>query len=115
MQSEPNEKLEKLAYNISLAYELIDRVNAGRELNAMTSTMSFGLPSIKPHAEKSAQLQDEYTQTWIIGDQRYKDAISTLQTEFGNIDSVQDILRKVYQTCPSLRPKAPSEHTESVI
>jgi UDP:flavonoid glycosyltransferase YjiC (YdhE family) len=96
MQPEVNAKLEKLAYSIKLAYELLERVDAGKDLKAM----GF----VKRHAETIAQPLDDCIQS-VTNDQKYKDAISTLQTEFGHVDSVQDILENVYRKCPSLKPK----------
>ena len=93
-----NIKLEKMAHSIEIVYELMDKVEAGKETKALMSALTHG------HSEKFSELQDEYTYKWVVGDERYKQAISTLQTEFGNIDSVKDILEKVYTKCPSLRP-----------
>jgi hypothetical protein len=97
-------KSEKMDYCIKLAYELLDRVEAGKETKAMASALCSGHPSVKPNLEKFAKLQDNYTEKWVIGDKNYRDAISTLEKEFGQIDSVKSILEKVYTTCPSLRP-----------
>jgi UDP:flavonoid glycosyltransferase YjiC (YdhE family) len=96
MQPEVNVKLEKLAYSIKLAYELLERVDAGKDLK----TMGF----VKRHAETITQPLDVCIQS-VIDDQKYKDAISALQTEFGHVDSVQDILENVYRECPTLKPK----------
>ena len=93
-----NRKLEKMAYSIKIVYELIDRVEAGKETKALMSTLTHG------HSENFSKLQDDFTEKWVIEDKRYKEAISTLETEFGQIDSVKSILEKVYAKCPSLKP-----------
>ena len=108
MGSELNGKLEKLAYNMNLAYELIDRIEAGEAIKAMIAGLSSGHPSVKPHAEKSAQLQDEFAQKHICTDQGYKNAVSTLEREFGHIEPVQELLKKVYGKCPTLTIKQKS-------
>ncbi len=112
MEAEFDKVLEKLAYNLNLAYDLLSRIDAGESMKGIMTGISAGCPSVKPHAEKSAQLQDEINQNYICGDPKYISAISTLQTKFGHIDPVQDILKKVYQKCPALKPQAPSSHTE---
>jgi len=99
-----NIKSEKMDYCIKLAYELLDKVKAGKETKAMMSELC-PYPSVKPNLEKFVKLQDNFTEEFVIGDKKYKGAISTLETEFGHVDSVKDILEKVYTECPSLRPK----------
>jgi hypothetical protein len=113
MEAKLNEKkLEKLAYNMNLAYELLSRIESGESIKGIMHGLGSGNPSVKSHVERSDQLQDELVQNYLCGDQRYKDAISTLQTEFGHIEPIQKLLEKVYQKCPALKLNAPSLHTE---
>ena len=106
MESNPDKRLERLAYNIKLAYKLLSRVEAGESIKAMASGMGFGhsrSSSIRAHAEKVRQLQDNFTEKHVIGEPKYKDAVSTLETKFGNVPSVRDILDEVYRKCPTLK------------
>jgi len=54
--------LEKLAYNISLAYELLSRVDAGESIKGMMAGLTGPFPSAREDYKKFAQTQDEYTQ-----------------------------------------------------
>lgn len=92
--------LEKLAYNMNLLYELLGRIEAGESGKSLFIGLSAGRPSVRPHAEKAARLQDELVQEHICGEPKYKDAVSTLKTEFGHIKSVQVALEKVKEKCP---------------
>jgi len=96
MEVKHNENFEKLAYSIKLVYELRDRIKTGEFMRALIVGLSFG---------RTNPLLFDYIEGWVIGDQKYKDAISTLETEFGHIHSVRNILEMIYYKCPTLKPK----------
>jgi hypothetical protein len=80
----------------------LDRIDNAKAIKSIAS--SFGRPLVKPNNEGVSRSIDNIVDR-TMKEPKYKDAISTLETELGDFEPVQDLLKKVYQECPVLKLK----------
>jgi hypothetical protein len=93
--------LEKLAHSLNLLYELIERVESSEAIKGALAGLT-AFPLVKADYSGVAKNLDKITQS-IEYEPKYKDAISTLKKEFGNILSVREALDKLYTKIPALK------------
>lgn len=98
MGPELNVEFEKLAHSLNIAYELIEKIAACEKIKEMTSMLTS-----QSQTQVIIRETNKYIQNRVVGNLKYKDAISILETEFGNVPSVQDALKKVYKAYPALK------------
>jgi len=88
-----NTKSERLAYSLSVAYDLLKLLESPQDLEAIKNLVGLG-SGCYPLGHR-----------WIREQPRYTEAVWTLEREFGRIESVRTVLDDIYEKCPTLKPR----------